>query len=109
MRVQEERISRKAEPKTKFWQKKLAKWTKTKEKKQRKNKFGRIGLFVLLAGVVSLFLFDPLFLLSLLIATIYGTIGLVKDERKTAAILSVAIPAGFILLVLILVGANWSE
>jgi hypothetical protein len=44
-----------------------------------------------------------------LIATIYGTIGLVKDERKTAAILSVAIPAGFILLVLILVGANWSE
>ena len=65
---------------------------KAKKAKTRKSKFGRIGLLIILGGVISLLLTDVLFLLALLAATVFGIIGLIKDEKKTAAIVAVATP-----------------
>ena len=61
---------------------------KAKKAKTRKSKFGRIGLLIILGGVISLLLTDVLFLLALLTAAVFGIIGLIKDEKKTAAMSS---------------------
>jgi uncharacterized membrane protein len=79
-----------------------------KKAKTRKSKFGRIGLLILLAGLVSLLLTDILFLAALLAAMVFGIIGLMKDEKKTAALIAVAVPAALILIALISVGIDIS-
>lgn len=107
--TEEVHLSQKGKSKAKIWQKKLVKWVKGKDKKQRKDKFGRIGLIFLFGGLLSLFLTDVLFLFALLAAVVFGVIGLVNDERKTAAIFALALPAAVILLTLILVGSAWGQ
>ena len=104
-----ELLSKKEQKKIRRWKKRLAKWTKKKEGKDRKNKFGRLGLLILLLGLISLFLTDVFFLLSLLGALVLGVIGLVKDENKTAAIFSVALPVAMFVVVLIAVASLFGE
>lgn len=99
--IKTEHFSKKEKKKVRRWQKLKAKWNKFTAKKERKNKYGRLGLIVLLAGIASLVIFDGLFLLALLGAVVLGAIGLAKDERKTAAWIAVALPIVFVTIALI--------
>lgn len=101
------RVTSKVKKKKNRLNKKIKKAT-NKKSKERKNKFGRLGLLVLLGGIFSLVLFDALFILSLLGSIVLGIIGLMNDEKKTAAILAVALPVAFILGALIAVGIAFS-
>ncbi|MEM6737268.1 MAG: hypothetical protein AAF620_14485 [Bacteroidota bacterium] len=86
-----EHTSKKEERKTQRWEKKKAKW-EAKTKKERKNKFGRLGLLVLLGGVVLLVASEAFLILALIATFILGVIGISRDEKKTAAIISVVVP-----------------
>ena len=96
-----QQLSKKEKKKIERWEKRKAKWTAKTKKKERKSKYGRLGLLVLLGGVVSLVFTDFLFGLALLGALILGGIGLLQDEKKTAAIISIALPVAFMTLVVI--------
>ena len=96
-----QQLSKKEKRKAQRWEKRKAKWAAKTKKKERKSKFGRLGLLVLLGGVISLVFTDFLFGLALLGALVLGGIGLLKDEKKTAAIISIALPVAFMTLVVI--------
>lgn len=105
--ISRQHLSKKEKKQVRQWEKQQRK--KAKKEKQRKSKFGRIGLLILLGGVIALLLTDVLFLLALLAAMVFGIIGLMKDEKKTAALIAVGVPVAIILIALISVGFDLTQ
>jgi len=104
--VQGTHLTKKEKRKIRRWKKFKAKLLKSKDGKKRKSRFGRLGLIILLGGLLSLFLIDGLFLLSLIASVVLGIIGLIKDEKKLAAVLALALPLVTLATILILVGRS---
>lgn len=94
--------NKKEKKRARFWKKLKAKFAKAKpDKERRKNHYGRLGLLILLAGVVLTILSGAFFALALLGAVVFGIIGIIEDEKKTAAIISFVLPVAFVLTVLV--------
>lgn len=104
-----EHISKKEEKKIRRWQKKVEKRIKKIKEKERKSKFGLLGLLVLLGGVLSLIILDALFGLALIASAVLAIIGLFKDEKKALAILVLALPVAFFMVLIIAFVSAYGE
>ncbi|MEO1518928.1 MAG: hypothetical protein AAFV95_28185 [Bacteroidota bacterium] len=99
--ISQKPLSQKKERKIRRWQKRLSKWMKKQKNKKGKMKFGLIGCLILAGGVLSLVVFDGLFLLALLASMVLGILGLIKDEKKLLALIALLAPLVFFLFLTI--------
>ena len=102
--ISQESLSEGQKKKLERFQKRLAK-KKKRVPKERKNKFGRLALLILLGGFLSLFIVDFLFFPALIASLVLGIIGTSQDEKKLAAIISVVLSVSILTLILLVVAA----